>query len=240
MARRHASGAVKQRADGRWEGQLRLADGTRKYVYARNRRELITRLQEERWRLACGMPLRARGLSLADYSRQWLEVMRSRLRPTTYDGYELCLHRVVRRLGSVPIARLTPQLIQACYAKLLADCLSPRTVFHTHAVLHRALKQARDWGLTSGIPTELGSARRRLAAPAGHVRPTARRRGRRACCGLSAAAPGTRRCVDAGAATSRRRAEGARRRTANPGRLPGPSRRGTRRRPRQRGPPSRT
>ncbi len=40
MARRHGSGAVKRRSDGRWEGQLRLADGSRKYVYARSRREL--------------------------------------------------------------------------------------------------------------------------------------------------------------------------------------------------------
>jgi hypothetical protein len=101
MARRHGSGAVKRRADGRWEGQLRLADGTRKYVYSRNRRELIARLQEERWRLACGMPLRARSLTLADYAEQWLEVMRSRLRPTTFAGYELCLGRAMRMLGSV-------------------------------------------------------------------------------------------------------------------------------------------
>lgn len=160
MARRHGSGAVKRRSDGRWEGQLRLADGTRKYMYARNRRELITRLQEERWRFACGIPVKARGLSLVDYAEQWLEVMRCRLRPTTYAGYELCLRRAVHRLGSVPVARLTPQLIQACYAGLLADGLSPRTVFHTHAVLHGALKQARHWGLTSAVPTELVSVPR--------------------------------------------------------------------------------
>jgi integrase len=63
-------------------------------------------------------------------------------------------------LGSVPITRLTPQMIQACHAGLLTEGLSPRTVFHTHAVLHRALKQARNWGLTSGIPTELVSVPR--------------------------------------------------------------------------------
>src|SRR5215472_8747343 len=160
MARRRGSGSVRRRSDGRWEGQLRLADGSRKYVYARNRRELITRLQEERWRLASGMPVRARGLTLANYAEQWLEVMRCRLRPTTFAGYELCLGRAVRQLGSVPIARLTPQMIQACYAGLLAEGLSPRTVFHTHAVLHRALRQARNWGLTSGIPTELVSVPR--------------------------------------------------------------------------------
>jgi Phage integrase, N-terminal SAM-like domain len=60
--------------------------------------------------------VRARGLSLADYAEQWLEVMRCRLRPTTSAGYEVCLRRAVRRLRSVPISRLTPQLIQACYA----------------------------------------------------------------------------------------------------------------------------
>ncbi len=59
MARRHGSGAVKRRSDGRWEGQLRLADGSRKYVYVRNRRELITRLQEER----LAAPLRDTGQS---------------------------------------------------------------------------------------------------------------------------------------------------------------------------------
>src|SRR5215469_7692337 len=106
------------------------------------------------------MPLTTRGLMLADYVEQWLEVMRCQLRPTTFAGYELCLGRVVRRLGSVPIERLTPQIIEACHAGLLAEGLSPRTVFHTHAVLHRALKQARNWGLTSGIPTELVSVPR--------------------------------------------------------------------------------
>jgi hypothetical protein len=44
--RRYGLGAVKRRSDGRWEEQLRLADGSRKYVYARNRDEVITRLQD--------------------------------------------------------------------------------------------------------------------------------------------------------------------------------------------------
>ena len=64
--RRYGSGAAKQRSDGRWEGRIRLSDGSRRYVYARSRDQLAARLQEERWRLACGIPVRARGLSLAD------------------------------------------------------------------------------------------------------------------------------------------------------------------------------
>jgi site-specific recombinase XerD len=116
---------------------------------------LIARLQEERWRLAYGVPVPARGLLLGDYLKQWLDVMRSQLRPKTFDAYELCVHRANRTLGSVPLVRLTPQLIQRTYAELLATGLSPRTVFHTHAVLHRALKRARHWELIDRIPSEL-------------------------------------------------------------------------------------
>lgn len=54
--RRHGLGAVKRRSDGRWEGQVRLPDGSRKYVYARNRDEVIRRLQDQRWRIAAGIP----------------------------------------------------------------------------------------------------------------------------------------------------------------------------------------
>jgi hypothetical protein len=71
--RRHSSGDVRLRPDGRWEGRLWLADGGRKSVYARSRRELVTRLQEERWRLACGIPVQTRGLLLGQFFEQWLD-----------------------------------------------------------------------------------------------------------------------------------------------------------------------
>jgi hypothetical protein len=87
--RRHGNGGVRQRADGRWDGSLRLAGGSRKYLYAGNRDVLIAKLQEERWRLAYGIPIRSKGLLVSDYLAQWLEVMRSRLRPKTFDSYVL-------------------------------------------------------------------------------------------------------------------------------------------------------
>jgi integrase len=110
--------------------------------------------------MATGIPLPARGLLLSNYLHEWLEVMRSRLRPKTFDAYQLCLQRVDRTLGAVPVARISPQLIQHAYTELLARGLSPRIVFHTHAVLHRALKRARQWGLIAGIPTKLVAAPR--------------------------------------------------------------------------------
>jgi integrase len=158
--RRYGSGAVKLRSDGRWEGQLRLADGNRCSVYAHSREQIIARLQEERWRLTWGIPVRARGLLLGEYLQQWLDVARTRLRPRTLDAYELCTRRVDGELGQVPLAKLTPQLVQSAYGRLLAGGLSVRTVFQTHAVLHRALRQAHHWGLMSVDPTDLVAAPR--------------------------------------------------------------------------------
>src|SRR5438309_1850077 len=102
--RRYGSGGVRQRADGRWEGRLWLADGSRRSVYAPSREHLVARLQEGRWRLAWGIPVRARGLLLGEYLRQWLEVARTRLRPRTFDAYEVCLRRIELRLSHVPAA----------------------------------------------------------------------------------------------------------------------------------------
>jgi integrase len=153
--RRYGTGAIKLRSDGRWEGQLRLAGGARKYVYARNRSDVVVRLHEERWRLANGIPMPSRGLLLGPFLCEWLAVTRSRVRPRTYDAYELSLHRIDRILGTVPLVRLNAHLIQRAYSDLLASGLSPKTVLNTHAVLHRALKQALHWGLTNALATEL-------------------------------------------------------------------------------------
>lgn len=153
--RRYGTGAIKLRSDGRWEGQLRLAGGARRYVYAHTRADVVARLREERWRLAYGIPVRARGLQLGAFLQEWLAVTRSRVRPRTYDAYELSLRRVDRLLGRVPLTKLNPHLIQRAYAELLTSGLSPRTVLQSHAVLHRALKQACNWGLTNALPTDL-------------------------------------------------------------------------------------
>ena len=153
--RRYGSGTVTLRSDGRWEGQLRLADGSRRFVYARDRRQLVSKLQEERWRIASGIPRKSDGLTLGDYLGEWLEICRTRLRPRTFDAYSLCAHRIEVQLGPLPLVRLNPLIIQSAYARLAASGLSQRTVFQTHAVLHRALDQATRRGLIKSNPTEL-------------------------------------------------------------------------------------
>lgn len=50
-------------------------------------------------------------------------------------------------IGTVRLQKLKAEHVQALYARLLERGLSPRSVAYVHAILRRALKQARRWGL---------------------------------------------------------------------------------------------
>jgi integrase len=54
---------------------------------------------------------------------------------------------VIPAIGSVKLKKLSAMHVQGMYRSMLDKDLSPRTVQYTHAVLHRALKQAVRWGL---------------------------------------------------------------------------------------------
>jgi hypothetical protein len=97
MAKRaDGQGAVYLRADGRWEAQLRLAGGGRKSVYGRTRREALGKLRKARWAAV-------RGLPVAAFLDRWLEVIRDRVRPSTYENYELNATGAERGRGKPPM-----------------------------------------------------------------------------------------------------------------------------------------
>jgi integrase len=52
-------------------------------------------------------------------------------------------------LGQLPLARLTPQHVQALLNAKSASGLSPRTVGYLRAVLRQALRQAERWGMVT-------------------------------------------------------------------------------------------
>ena len=140
MAKRASGqGAVYLRADGRWEGQIRLAGGHRKSVYGRTRREVMRRLRETRWLLAQGLPVSSRKLTVAVLLRSWLELTRQRIRPSTYESYELNVRRLEAVLGEVPLSNLTAPDIQSAYRRLRERGLTEYSLHQVHAVLDRAL-----------------------------------------------------------------------------------------------------
>jgi integrase len=88
---------------------------------------------------------------------RWLPMVKSSLRPSTFDSYQrmLKLH-VYPALGRIPLQKLTVHHFDRLYADLLSDGrhgrpggLSPKTVRYIHSTVHKALKDAERKGLVT-------------------------------------------------------------------------------------------
>jgi integrase len=87
---------------------------------------------------------------LGEYREDWLEnVHKSKLRIGTYINYKKLIRYIVADLGDIWLQKLTPQHVQAFYAKKLDGKLSSKVVHDIHGVLHLALKNAVRWGMVS-------------------------------------------------------------------------------------------
>jgi len=119
-------------------------------------------------------------ITLAEFlEHHWLPSITPTIRPTTLVGYKgIISAHLIPRLGSTQIQRLTPSAINAFYGKLLSEPrvsrkkpreddskepseteepskpLSPTTVRHIHAVLHRSLRDAVRWEFLQRNPAD--------------------------------------------------------------------------------------
>lgn len=74
---------------------------------------------------------------------RWLPSIAATVRPATARRYaDIVKNHTIPIIGGIRLAKLTPLDLQRLYADRLATGLSPTTVHHQHAVLHRALGQA--------------------------------------------------------------------------------------------------
>ena len=85
MARRaRGAGAVFQRADGRWEAQLRIGPSRRRSLYAQTRPDVLATLDQARWSMALGLPVRMPVTrTVAEFRNDWLEVTKGRVAVAT-------------------------------------------------------------------------------------------------------------------------------------------------------------
>jgi integrase len=96
-------------------------------------------------------------LTVAAFTRQWLDSVRARVRATTYGMYEgLSRLYIVPILGAVPLQRLTPAQLNGLYADLSEKGrrdgkggLSGKTIRHIHATIRAALNDAVRWQLAA-------------------------------------------------------------------------------------------
>jgi len=156
MSRRGANeGTIRLRPDGRWEARVLVtgSDGRRirRSLLARTRTEVRDKLQAALRGEASGLPLPAERMTVGTFLDQWLrESVRPTVRPRTYVSYAGIVRvHLAPRLGHLPLARLTPQQVQAFLNAKSSEKLAPRTVAYIRAVLRQALGQAERWGLVT-------------------------------------------------------------------------------------------
>jgi len=148
MARRgNGEGSIhKRQSDGRWCASITLHDGSRKHFLAKTRDEVARKLAAALAEKEKGTLVVAPRQSVRQFFAAWLAAAKPSLRPRTYDRYEeyVRLH-ITPDIGRVSLTGLTPQHLQRLYAKKL-EGLSPTTVNHLHATIHKGLSTAVRWG----------------------------------------------------------------------------------------------
>lgn len=148
--RSRGEGSIFRRADGRWTGVVTGLNGRRCYVYGRTRAEAARKLTDLTHRRDSGLPMPTGRHTVASFLGEWLQGQRSQLRPKSWRRHEehIRIH-IVPVIGTVTLRRLAPQHLNQLYANRLAAGLSPVSVHHIHATMHRALVHAVRWDLVA-------------------------------------------------------------------------------------------
>jgi integrase len=156
MAKRSSKGegTIYQRKDGRWWAQA-VVDGHRLTHSARTKRECAAWLEQIRGNTERAPHPPADPSTLGGYLEEWLTRAKPYLRPKTWSQYSQVVHQHISPyLGNYDLGEVGPADIQELYGRLLSQGRSLFTLRITHAVLHRALRQAVRWGILDRNPCD--------------------------------------------------------------------------------------
>jgi integrase len=126
---------------------IHTAEGSkRRYLSGKKREDVADKLAKALSNRADGLVFDGEDLTVGEYLKRWLtDSARGSVRRSTYESYRRQVERyMVPALGRI---KLTYMHVQGLYRQMQDRGLSARTVQYTHAVLHRALKQAVRWSM---------------------------------------------------------------------------------------------
>ena len=155
MARRgNGEGSITKRKDGRWMGRYTVHDAEgpkQKAVYGKTRAEASAKLRQAMVDADQGLVFDDENLTVGTYLERWLsDSVRGSVRGSTFESYRRQARRyLIPAIGRVRLKKLTHMQVRHLYREMQDRGLSARTVQYTHAVLHRALKQARRWNMVA-------------------------------------------------------------------------------------------
>ena len=155
-------GHIRERSPGRWAIVLDHHDpmtGRRKrrwHSFKGTKREAQVRCAELVAELQSGTSVDPSKITVAEFldrfDRDWAALHVS---ARSRDRYRFALDHVRRHLGNRMLQKISPADIAALYASLSREGLAPRTTRMVHTALHRALGQAKAWGVIRDNPAEV-------------------------------------------------------------------------------------
>jgi integrase len=141
-------GSIFHRSDGSWVAEVSI-DGHRVTKYFKTQRECREWIRTTREQIDAGLSWKGAQVTLGDFLLEWLKMAETQVRPKTIEQYTQIVHQhILPALGKLKMKDLRPDHIQALYNQKLDQGASERTVVLIHAVLHRALRQALQLGIT--------------------------------------------------------------------------------------------
>src|SRR5918994_2152393 len=136
--------------------------------------------------------------TVGEYLDEWIEVVRPRLRPTTWNSYRQSVAHIKGRIGAVPLQSLAPLAVENLYKELLATrgrngrLLSPRpSAASTSSCARRSLMRNVSgwWSATPRLQRSRRSRRNTItrrgrpsSSPGSSTRSRASAWRRRSCC----------------------------------------------------------
>lgn len=148
--RGNQEGSIRKRGpEGKeyYEARIQLADGSRRSVYGKTRREVQTSLREIQNLQAQGRSIGTGDQTVEEYLYGWLDnVVRLHASPQTCEAYEKRIRWIAKHIGHVKLNRLKPAHIDKAYRAMLESGLSTRTIYTTHGTMKQAfaLAEMRD------------------------------------------------------------------------------------------------
>jgi integrase len=154
--REYGSGSVYQRkGDKRWVASIRLPSGQRLSRYGDTEQEAKRNLKDAQRELERGTLVTARDQTIEAYLDYWLEIRSPTIRRSTIVNYRSKIRKhVLPYIGRTRLQKLTGDMLQSLYSKLLNEKLSPNTVGIVHIILKSAFKDAVLWGKLAVNPCD--------------------------------------------------------------------------------------
>jgi integrase len=124
----------------------RTGGQVRRYVSAPTRAAVVRKMDKIKKDAESGTL--TTGITTADYLASWLELERTRVRPSTWRQREQVVRtRLNTAIGAIPLAKLSPTDVERMTTAIITSGRAPRTAAATRVILRRALGDALRDGL---------------------------------------------------------------------------------------------